>query len=194
MFEKTDAYVQVYDLTLQARNTPDASLIRLRSDLVNADITGQYRLSQLPGSFRNMADHYVDIYPLREDYRDTSTFISYDIQIGRLNPLLNFFFPGLLIAEGSLIRGKYNPASYSHSLEANFPQVAYNDFKWHHVLADASSSESAFSAHLRADSLCFGDGYSLENQELEFQAKEQDAHLSLHWSNDELPLYSGLLS
>ena len=49
LFEKTDAQVQIYDLTLATRNTPAASLIRIRSEMLDVDLTGQYKFSIPPG-------------------------------------------------------------------------------------------------------------------------------------------------
>ena len=194
MFEKTDAYVQIYDLTLQTRNTPEASLIRLRSEHINADITGKYKLSQLPASFRNMADHYVDVFPLKEDYHDTTTYLNYQIDVGRLSPLLNFFAPGLSIGEDSQIRGTYNPATYLLTMDARLPYFSYRDFTWHNVLSYTRSDKAMFKTLLHADSLSFGDGYTLVDQEIRLQNKGQVAHASLTWTNDSHPLFNGAIS
>ncbi len=194
MFERSDSYVQVYGLSLLTRNTPEASLIQLRSDLINADITGRYKLSDLPRSFLNMANYYLNTDPGKAPSEDSTNYFNFDVSIGKLNPLLDFFTPGLSVQEGSQLSGVYNPVSHHMSIEGLFPTVGYSDFLWHNVDLKLNSDPEILHSLVRADSMCYTDAYTLENQVVELSARDQKARVSLSWANDILPSFRGLLS
>ena len=194
LFETNDAQIQLYDVTLTTRNTPEASLIQVRSDLMDADITGQYRLSSLPGSFRNLADHYLNIIPDSEPYRDTSNYFVFDIDVKHVDPLLDFFLPALQVGDGSRVSGTYDPGHSDTRLQAHFPTLEMAGNTWHNVITRARAVEDISESVFACDSMTFGESYSLENQEFSLATSRDTALLKISWDNGITPSYRGKIS
>ena len=194
LFETNDAQIQLYDVTLTTRNTPEASLIQVRSDLLGADITGQYRLTALPGSFRNLADRYLNIIPNSEPYRDTSNYFVFDIDVRHVAPLLDFFIPALQVGDGSRISGTYDPGNSDTRLLAHFPTLEMAGNTWHNVVTRARAVEGISESVFTCDSMTFGESYSLENQEFSLVTSRDTALLEIHWDNGVTPSYRGKIS
>ncbi len=194
LFEKTDAQVQLYDLSLVTRNTPQASLIQVRSELADVDVTGQYQLTHLPGSFRNMADHFLNVIPNAAPQHDTSNYFVFQIDIKHLNPLLDFFYPTLKIGDKSSLSGTYDPLNTDIRMQGAFPTLEIAGNHWHQVTTNAHAGETWFESDFRADSMTFGGGYTLQNQEFQLIAGLDTAKLDITWDNGAQPAYRGKIS
>ncbi|MEN8155335.1 MAG: translocation/assembly module TamB domain-containing protein [Bacteroidota bacterium] len=194
LFEKTDAQLQLYDITVAARNTPEASLIRVRSDQVDIDVTGQYNLSTLPRSFKNLADHYLNVVPYTDPYRDTSNYFVYEVDVKRINPMLSFFIPDASIGDNSSLSGTYDPMNANVQMQGLFPSLEIAGNGWYNVESYARSGPDLLEAGYSADSMTFGKSYSLQNQVIKFDAAGDTAHMTLCWENDTTPVFSGEIS
>lgn len=194
LFERTGGQLQLYDMNLRIRNNPSASLIRIRTDLFDADLAGKYRLSALPGLFRRLADHYVDVSPGQEIPPDSASYFSASVNFTKINPVLDFFYPDLQIGDGSSLDAVYDPAGGEVLLEGTFPQLGYSRIALHRVRLLSRARGENFLTTVRSDSMVLGGGYALHNQEIILDASGDTANLSMQWDNREIPGYSGRLN
>jgi hypothetical protein len=193
LFEKKDAQVQLYDVTIKARNTPAASLIQVRSDLMDIDLTGQYKLSELPESFRSLADKYVNVVPNSEPEPDTSNYFVFRLDVKHINPLLDYFLPAIQIGDHSHLSGTYDIGNSQVNLTGNFPTLKVATNNWYNSSVSARIEQGRFKSGILSDSMTFG-GYSLQNQQFLISASNDTAHLEVVWGNGSLPQYSGGIS
>lgn len=191
LFEKTGAHVQLYDVTIRTRNNPEASLIQVRSDLADMDLTGQYRLSDLPRSFRNLGDRYLNIVPHSDPVRDTSNYFVFSMDFKHLNPLLDFFAPGVQVGDRCSLSGTYDLLNNNVRLDGDFPYIQYRENRWHHATAVARIGSSGFESDIRADSLTFGGGYAIHNQHFRITSFNDTARTRISWDNRARPEFSG---
>ncbi len=194
LFEKTDAQVQVYDLTLTTRNTPAASLIRLRSQMLDADLTGQYKLSSLPASFRNLADHFLNIDPGSAPWTDSSNYFVFNADVRSLNPVLNFFYPSLQIGNYSHVSGSYDPLNTDVQMSGSFPSLSFGQNTWHNVSSNLKKENDRLFTSIESDSTILNGGFTLYNQDFELTAGNDLTTLGVSWASNEGPEYSGQIS
>lgn len=191
LFEKTDAQVQLYDLTIKTRNNSDASLIQVRSDLFDADITGHYKLSGIPAAFRNLADKYLDILPDSTPEPDTLNYFVYNLDFKRINPLLDFFYPAIQIGDRSTLEGIYDPVNSDIRMNAEFPYLQVTQNHWHNASINSEMAQERWVTRFSSDSMTFGDEYSLIDQRFLLEASNDTASLDITWDNRTQPRYSG---
>ncbi len=191
LFEKKDAQVQLYDMSLVTRNSPDTSLLEVRSDMFDAVIKGQYQLSTLPSSFRNLADLYLNVLPNHEPLIDSMNQFDYRIDFKRMSSLLDFFYPSLQIGEESQVHGHYDLSRQICTTRGHFPDLHIAQNSWTNVDLHSEISGNDFLIQIQSDSMTYGKGYSLENQIILFRADGETAHLDITWDNRLEPRYSG---
>ncbi|MCK5138171.1 MAG: translocation/assembly module TamB domain-containing protein [Bacteroidales bacterium] len=191
LFEKKDAQVQLYDMSLVTRNTPDSSMLQIRSDIFDADIEGRYRLSTLPASFRNLADQYVNVLPRHKPLIDSVNQFKYRLDFKRMSSLLDFFLPSLQIGKESQVEGKYNPSRQVCTTTGYFPDLKIARNSWSNLDLYSEIRDNEFMIHIQTDSMTFGEDYSLVDQQLLFRAARDTAHLDITWDNRLEPRYSG---
>jgi hypothetical protein len=194
LFEKSDAQVQIYDLTLTTRNTPAASLIRLRSGMLDLDVTGQYRLSALPGSFRNLADHFLNVVPNESPRRDTTNYFIFKAEIKNLNPVLDFFYPSLQVGNHSLLSGTYNPSDTDIQLAGEFPSLTFGKNRWYHVKSVLEKENERIIGRIESDSTSINGGFSIYNQDIGLTAGYDTATMAITWASNGGPEFSGDIS
>jgi hypothetical protein len=194
LFERKGEQVQLYDMNLLALNTSDTSSIVIESELFDARVGGQYRLSELPASFRSLADQYINLVPGRDLPRDSLNHFTYLVDLKRVNPILDFFYPKLQIGEGSQIQGTYDPVAGICSTEASFSNLAVGPGLWSRVDLNSEIDQGEFHFTFRSDSLVYGKNYALENQQFQLQTSRDTAYLEVRWDNQSEPGYRGLIS
>ena len=194
LFERKGEQVQLYDMNLTARNTIDTSLILIESELFDATIGGDFTLSSLPESFRSMADEYVNIVPGMDLAPDTVNHFTYHIDLKRINPILDFFYPTLQIGEESQIQGHYDPSEKLFNTKASLSNLVVGPGKWANVEMASEIADDEFHFLFHSDSLIYGKNYALENQNFELHTFGDTAHLDVFWENQDLPRYSGAIS
>jgi len=191
LFERTDAQLQLYNMSIVTRNTPDTSLIQVRSELFDADIAGNYQLSALPASFRNMADHFINVIPEHGPRPDSLNRFAYRLDFKRVNPLLDFFYPMVGIGDQSVIFGKYEPAGNEFTSTGYIPSLRIAQNTWRNVDLFTNIDQGTFITRFQSDSMTLGEQFSLVDQQFYFQASRDTAKLNITWNNRREPLYRG---
>ena len=194
LFERKGKQVQLYDMNLLARNTPDTSLISINSELFDASLGGHYRLTDLPESFKNLADEYINLLPGKDPLPDTSNQFTYELDLKRVNPILDFFYPTLQIGDNSRIEGEYNPAKGVLSSLGKFPSLGVGPGTWTNAELSSGTSNKEFLFLFQSDSLIYGKNYALENQDFKIYTASDTAYLDVFWDNQAEAEYSGAIS
>jgi len=194
LFERKEAQVQLYDVRLNARSSSDSSSLVLKSELIDASLDGKFKLSTLPASLRNMADRYINLVPDSEPVADTVNQFKYQAELHHVNPILDFFYPKIQIAENSRIKGVYNPSHKIYSATGSFPGLQIGPVSWSMAEFQSSSPENEFDFLFRSDSLIYGKDYAVENQQFHLFTLNDTANLDISWSNESDVKYTGDIS
>ncbi len=191
LFERNNEQVQLYDVQLSAINTPDTSSLEIKSELFDASMAGRFKLSSLPASLRNLADLYMNLIPGKDPEIDSINQFSYEMDLKRINPILDFFFPTLQVGEGSFIRGIYKPALNINSSIGKFSKLEIGSKLWHNVDFQSSAITGEYDFQFNSDSLVYGKSYVLEKQQFHLFTTNDTANLDVTWENQSAQKYSG---
>ena len=191
LFERKDDQVQLYDVRLRALSTPDTTSLRIRSESFNASIDGNFRLSTLPAALEKMADFYVNLMPGKDPETDTINHFTYQADLLQVNPILDFFFPKLQIADGSQISGSYVPLKELYRATGTFPKLEIGPVSWSGATFQARTLNNEFNFDFRSDSMVYGENYALRNQQIQLFTLDDIANLHLTWDNQSEKRYSG---
>ncbi|MEN8226776.1 MAG: translocation/assembly module TamB domain-containing protein [Bacteroidota bacterium] len=191
LFQRKDAQLQLYDMTISTRNTADTSLLQIRSEMFDGSIEGQYKLSKLPASFQNLADQFLDIMPNQEPQTDMVNHFVYQVDFKRMNPVLDFFFPLLQIGKESHAHGQYKPSEQICTTNGFFQNLQIGQIGWSNVDLFSEIRNDEFQVHFQSDSMTYGKSYSLTEHKFSLYAANDTAHLDAAWDNRIEPRYTG---
>ncbi len=192
-FKRTGSQVQIYDFLVTARNDTDTSFISLESDLLNANIYGNYLMSHLPSTFKSIINNHLEIFPEETEVLDTICDFAYNITIKDANPILDFFFPEFRIAEGSTIYGYYKPGNnaYTFSLTGLLPYFEYNGFHMDVMSLSSSVDTSRFVLELEGEKLYSPGGFEIIQPIFTSTIHNDQTKFDIHWDNELSPRFSG---
>lgn len=191
LFERNEEQVQLYDVRLKALSTADTSSLELRSELFDASFNGQFRLSTLPASLKNMADLFAGYVPGSDPVIDTVNQIQFQADLHHVNPILDFFFPKIQIAEHSKIYGSYVPAEGVYDAAGSFSELQLGPLTWANAEFLAGTMNSEYDFRFHSDSMIYGKNYALENQQIHFFTSNDTSHLGITWDNQSIRSYKG---
>ncbi|MCK4746485.1 MAG: hypothetical protein KAT15_05595, partial [Bacteroidales bacterium] len=191
LFERKDEQVQLYDLSISSLNTADTSRLQIRSDILNANIEGRYQLSTLPASFRDLADRYLNIIPDYEPRIDSVNHFNFQVDVKRVNPLLDFFLPSLQIGDGSQLQGSYHPSGGVCTTVGFFPDLQIAQNRWTNLDLFSEIANGAFLVYSQSDSMTYEGSYSLIDQQLQIRVADDSASMEISWDNRVGPAYNG---
>jgi hypothetical protein len=191
LFSRGDALVQLYDFHISTSNTPEYSEILVNSEMFDAHIQGQYKLSGLPASFKNLADRYMNVDVENEPFVDSLTRFTYQFDFKRVNPLLDYFYPELQIGDHSQFRGTFDPSIDNSTSYGTFSNFQFRNNKWTNVELSTEIRDEDFQVHFVSDSLSYGQSVSLVDHQFQFRAANDTAFLHTLWDNQEDPSFKG---
>lgn len=192
LFERTGSTLQMYNLNLIARNTPDSSLLFLKSDHLDAELTGKFKITELPQSFIRLADAYMNVDPVQVHGFDSLNHFKYRFDFKRMNPVLDFFAPKFQIGDRSTLDGNYNPPNQLISADGQFNSLTIGGITLNEMRLSLDADSRRLALDLLCDSVSSGD-LTIENQKLNMVARADTALFNVSWDNRRDPLYKGEL-
>ncbi len=195
-FKSSESQVQIYDFLLSTQNTSDSSFVTLRSDVLDADIYGQYQLSHLPSTFRSIINNHIELFPTQETGVDSICSFDYLVRFKDANPVLNFFLPKYEVAEGSIIDGYYRPKgnSFDFALNGNLPYFQYMGFRFEELALNSAADTNQMSLTLKSNTLSSQGDLKIVQPLFNSTLINNTSSFDLTWNNAATPLYSGDLS
>jgi len=120
-------------ISLQSKVDESRKFISLKSDFVDAEVSGEFRLSSAIESFRQMLGRYVPAIPyLKSTVNEPQSFI-YSIEFKKTSYICILFLPDLFIDEGSTVNGYFNTAYDEFNIQLVSDRIAYGVIDLNHI-------------------------------------------------------------
>jgi hypothetical protein len=197
LFSKTDKQIQVYGLELSLVNSRDYNEIHLRSEILDANISGQYKLTRLKDDFLSFMKNYLSaaISGEYENYHSNASQVNFDLNFKRTEPLFEFFYPEYLVGENSRISGIFEPANNRFlRLDIYSPFLKLKRNSWRGLVLNINTGDSVLTASLGSRIFNVNERIDLENFTLETKTVKNEMEFMTRWLNWDSTLYKGSLS
>ncbi len=197
LFSKSDAQIQVYGLDLKVRNDSTLNELDLKSDFLDANISGRYKLSLLHREFTDLLHHFMPAFFEEEgsiEHLDSTNF-KYSLNFKNSQPVFEFFLPNYLLTPNSTIEGDL---VRNGKLEANLvlqsPKIRLNKTTINEAVINAGTRDSILNIELGCKNLLLNNRMAFDNFSLETQLDSNNAGFIARWMNWDSALYKGRLS
>jgi len=115
-------------ISIQSTASAEVDSLQLKSQFINANLKGNYQLTQIGTSLINSVSHYYDLSPSAEKIESKPQEFSFDFTINN-DPIINQLAPKLNLLQPIVISGRYNSLNYSISATGSIPHLQYLDYK-----------------------------------------------------------------
>jgi hypothetical protein len=196
LFKRSGSQVQLYDILMTTKNSPDTSFLAIQSEAWNAKIWGSYKLSELPSTFKGIVNEHFDLFPDPVAISDTSTSFSFTATLDDTHEITDFFFPEFKLAPGMSLSGDYiaDKSKKRFSLEGSLPDLRYNRLNWNEMQFSALADTQSLELTVTGERIATESNLVIEHPEIEMTFANNANDLLIKWSNEAEPLYAGNVS
>jgi len=193
-FKKDEEQIQIYDFNLTAEHNDENSIINISSDIIDAEISGQYQFSKLIASFRNLSQYYIPALGNGKkwvaDTLDRNNF-NYNVKLKNINEFSRFFFEGIELANNTIFEGNYAPLNSSFRLNAKTDYLVLNGKEFKNIEVLAYSNPRFTKVLGTSNGLFLNNEVSLDNIKLNAQISDDTINMNVNWDNKKNPENSG---
>ncbi len=197
LFSKTEKQIQVYDLDIVIQNTEELNEVILQSDILDATISGKYKLSTLHHDIVNYLSEFVPAiikkkYIINDQLEHEQLNLNVDFK--RTGPFFNFFYPDYFISSDASIKGTYLPENKGFlKIDVFAPKVKIKTNSWEGLVFNLRSEDSVIYAILGSRVFNFNERIDFENFTLESTTSNNKIDFTTRWLNWDSTLYKGKL-
>ena len=117
--------VALDSIKIRAIATAEKNTITLQSQFANADIDGQFKLSEIGTALQNSIAKYFDANPNVKKKTTTDQQLAFKINI-KDDPTLKKIIPNLTSLQPVEIVGRYNSVNDTIAIKGKIPKIVYN--------------------------------------------------------------------
>ncbi|OFX21007.1 MAG: hypothetical protein A2033_11825 [Bacteroidetes bacterium GWA2_31_9] len=181
------------EIVLNITKNENVKQIKLKSDIIDLDINGNYQLSDLSQSMLNIINKYIPSFAKLNTNKDKLNFTNsfdYKIKIHNVNNILYMYYPELSIAKNTVINGKFESDSKDFDLQIISDSISYINNKFKALHFASRTKNDVLSAYLEADTL-FIYGIKLEEFMINSEVFNDSIQFNSHWLNNDSLRFSG---
>lgn len=198
LLSKADKQIQIYGLNLSFENDSIENKVELKSDMVDASITGRYLFTKLHNYFMFAANKLIPSLLINDSIvkiTDTDTHFDFNINLKNIQPVLSFFSSNLQVANHSFIKGDFVYDSTLNSnihIESNLLRIYKNRGKY--LSGNIFITDSLANADLGCASLLLANRFFLDNYTFESTLYPDSVTFSNRWLNWDTLVQKGAIA
>jgi hypothetical protein len=137
--------IELDSIKIRAIATAEKNTITLQSQFANADIDGQFKLSEIGTALQNSIAKYFDAKPTAKKKTTGAQQMAFKINI-KEDPILQKIIPNLTSLQPVEIIGRYNSVNDTIAIKGKIPKIVYNG---------NTISGAVFDVNTKGDSLVY---------------------------------------
>jgi hypothetical protein len=189
LFIKNEKQLQIYDLSIISESTRGHSLLKLRSDFMDADLSGNFELTRSGETFKQFLYKYMPAMVDSAGTSNTNLYHSIKLKstIKNIKPIFDFFAPEYNIAENSTLNMNFEPNGQMLHAHLQSPSIVSKGIVWHKVNIIVDGNQDLLDLQAGSENLILANRIKLENFTALSSISGDTAGIRLRWNNwDEL--------
>ena len=170
----------------------DTSLLTIKSDWIDAEIRGNYRLKYLSSS---LTKFYQNYFPATFRFKnaemaDHNNF-SFVFTVKNTEPFTRVFFPDIYVQAPFIITGYYNPTDLNASVETSIPYLRYHSKEIDKLELAMNADSGSIVCRIKTDNFHYSKNLSFPNLVIDSKGGNDSLDINLLWNNNNEITYSG---
>lgn len=176
---------QVKKVELMAEESEQMKHIMLRSDVMDADFSGQFAFRNIPKAFNNILAKHLPSYASGFTSLGPGEGFEFDFNARIKNTALLTFIlvPKLHIDDESVLTGNYSTSRNEVRINGDFPSFTYDSIAFNGVRIVADNPGKEFNVKVSAEDIHFSDSLFIANLEVNTYTFNDSLGLGIVWDN-----------
>ncbi|MGV3705040.1 MAG: translocation/assembly module TamB domain-containing protein [Arcticibacter sp.] len=157
-----DSSLVVDEISLRAEGIGSSRLLAINSDILDANIRGQYDLNTLPSYFKSVVKRYIP--SLKTDIQKVGEQnFNFYLNIKDFAPVAMLMLPDLRIPKGAVFYGRFNSMDSIAALNGSSELIEYKKIRVNNFIIDESAAKKALNLFMTADRIDITDSLYIKN-------------------------------
>ncbi len=169
-----------------SRNMHGQKSLRLRSDFLDADISGFYDFSILGNSFKSFLNTFIP--SLKDSGRIKQALVQQDfnfqVYLKHTRPLSELFFPQLILADDATLNGSFNSIGSKLFINAKSDSLSIGDNAITDWRFQGKTESGLLWVSSFADHLAFSDSLGIDSITFKSDLRNDSIQYILSWDNN----------
>ncbi len=201
--------IRLYNGTIETENSSfklDSFIIRsfdydtnlkeitINSNILDADLKGEYQLKSLPKQFEYLLSNYLpSVFSGNKVHNITPCDIEFSLKTKQLQDLLQTINPDIIIADNSDIKGHFSNSGNNLEVIGSSDELKINSIHGNNIDFYLKSDSFKITSNFRSESLFFSHLLPLYNFTLNQQSQNDTLSTNIFWNNWEEQTNSGAI-
>jgi len=195
-FRRNNREIEINNLLLFTKAIRDTNRFILLSDILDAEIWGQYQFLKLSESFFSMVKNYAPAWAPTSVSPDSLSHNSFrfNVKFKDTQKLTNFFVNEFRISRNAHIEGTYNPAQRDVHFILDVPFMRLGEKQWQGFYMNGNIEDSTFIVETGCAALRMNKNLTFENLVVQTRARGDSVGLNIKWNNWDSLLNRGFIN
>ena len=183
------------NLNIISDQTQGLNNIKINSDYFDANLLGEFKISNLKQSFLCfLFKYYPTFFENPLDSKKNNDQFALNVRIKKFDAIKELFLPDLMISAETKIDGNFNAKENIVNLKINSDKLIYKSISFNNLSLSLLQNEKSVIAEIASKSINPIDSISIENILLKINSIDKSLSYTLDWDNYKKPLNKGGLS
>lgn len=192
-FRRNSREIEINDLLLFTKAIRDTNRFILSSDILNAEIWGEYQFLKLPESFFSLVKNFAPAWvpaSVSSDSLSHNNF-RFEVKFKDTQKLTNFFVNEFRVSRDTRLEGVYNPKQRDVRFSLNVPSITLGKKQWRGLYINGSIEDSTFVMESDCSVFRMNNNMSFGNFSVTSRAQGDSVAIDVGWDNRDTVLYKG---
>lgn len=172
--------LHIKDIAIQAFNNKRTQATIVSSQLFDMQIQGEYQFKTMVDGFKHILKNYIPSISIDNQAVAGNNF-TFTIHLKHAQPIFNFFYPSVKLADSSLVTGVFKPATGQVELNATANYLQISSWHFESPVLKVQTDDSALWVKLITPSLIAGTQLPFAQLAYTLNLNRHDAKFSVTW-------------
>ncbi|MEZ5047744.1 MAG: translocation/assembly module TamB domain-containing protein [Chitinophagaceae bacterium] len=169
----------IENFSLSSTTLDKSKMLTLKSDILDAEVNGQYNFSALPDAFQMYLHYYLPQY-IKKPKDVKNQQLTFTANLKNADPILQTFFPLLSDINGSYLSGELNTNNQKLSIDFTIPKLSYEDIHIDSIVVVSAGDFSSLDMNAITSTVSYKDNAIIPSMQLATSMSNDTASLSLN--------------
>lgn len=157
-------------------------LLAVKSDILDASISGQYDLNTIVPYYKAIAKTYVPSLDTQIIKYNPQIF-NFKLKVKKFEPIAELILPGLKIEEQALLIGNFDSRNNIATLNGSIKKISYKGITANNIIIDENTTTNQLQAIITADRIDLNDSLYIKNINISNLLRNDSLALNIKLSN-----------
>lgn len=185
------------NISIDSKFDGQGKSLTLKSDIIDAGIQGEYKLSTITSAVKSVVKIYLPSYDLGKINKYASQDFKFYVIIDDAKPLTDLIYPALTISNKASLRGYLNTDKNILRVSSGIDFIKYDYLKLEDLIIDGENDQNVFDFNIASSRAFINDSININNIAISNSIKNDSIQFNIKLADKSSPNQldlNGLLS